>query len=539
MLAEYRGKVVVLVFYVGTSTSLIFTSSRSLTETQQRFKGRPLAILALHDASLRSLETFRTAVEPLIKNDYPPSFPSVSSSTGHRSIKVLYGSSPDAGETGSGRTADIYENYDGFRTFVIDKNGSLVLAAGPGWYGLKTFSVAKDGQVQNNHRDLAQSSDVKVVIDAELASLMPALEDQLGLPRSPVPDQKPAGPPPRSTERLTRFKGRVVDPDGKPIVGAKVTNEIDDFWQNPVQTGPNGEFLLNDDKPEGRVDIKIEAPGFATRVFKMRIGDDGEREPSDYSSIDTAGAIRRPLAMGRGVEVTGRVSHAGKPVGGVTIGLKYVDDDWNPYPFDDLEAQTDDTGIFRFPRVLSEQGFWAYAKLGSLPDGGAIAPIRIQTNKDGSTLDVGELHVEKGRTLAGRLVCLDGKPVPDDLELDASNPYVNGELAQKPGPNGRFQFKGLPGGPVALSVFFRRNGAPSPYRLSAKNLCLNPYARYRLEGQLDHDITDLTILFEPGVQPEVPLADPDEIDPAVEADFNDSKAGPITGVPPQPSAGQP
>ena len=296
------------------------------------------------------------------------------------------------------------------------------------------------------------------MINAELASLVPALEDQLGMPHSPVPDLKPDKPPPASTKRLTAFRGKVVDPDGKPIVGAKVTNELDLLWRNPVQSGPNGEFLLHESRPDGAVNIKIEAPGFATRIFRMHVGDERESTDGDYSSIDPAGVIRRPLSMGRGVEVAGRVSSAGKPVGGVTIGLKYVDVMSNPYPPKQIETQSDDTGHFRFVRVLPEQGFWVYAKLGSLPDGGAIVPIRIQTTADGSTLDVGELHVEKGRTLAGRLVCSDGKPVPDDLVLDAGNPYVAVDLEQKPGPGGRFQFKGLPSGPVELSVFYRNNG---------------------------------------------------------------------------------
>ena len=175
-LAEYRGKVIALVFWSSTYEPDFHFLAR-LAELGKRFKGQPLVILALHDASLRSLETFRNAVEPLRKT-LPAELPIRFLLDRAPINKSAVRRSPDAGEIGSGRTADIYESYDGFSTFVIDKNGSLVFAAGPGWYGLKTFSVAKDGQVQNNHRDLAQSSDVKVVIDAELASLMPALENR-------------------------------------------------------------------------------------------------------------------------------------------------------------------------------------------------------------------------------------------------------------------------------------------------------------------------------------------------------------------------
>jgi hypothetical protein len=66
--------------------------------------------------------------------------------------------------------------------------------------------------------------------------------------------------------------------------------------------------------------------------------------------------------------------------------------------------------------------------------------------------------------------------------------------------------------------------------LSPKNKCLNPMHPDELVGQLDHDITDLTILIEP-YDPSRPR-DRLRVDPAMLADFNDAKAGPITGVPP-------
>ena len=53
---------------------------------------------------------------------------------------------------------------------------------------------------------------------------------------------------------------------------------------------------------------------------------------------------------------------------------------------------------------------------------------------------------------------------------------------------------------------------------------------YTPTGQLDRDLTDLTILVEPGKEPG--FRSIDEIDPAVLADFNDAESGPITGVAP-------
>ena len=80
------------------------------------------------------------------------------------------------------------------------------------------------------------------------------------------------------------------------------------------------------------------------------------------------------------------------------------------------------------------------------------------------------------------------------------------------------------------------NIAP-PYQVSAKNKCRNPHLLDVLEGQLDRDITDLTILLEPGQDAgvgRIHVDRVDRVDPAVLADFNDAKAGPITGVPPRP-----
>jgi hypothetical protein len=84
-----------------------------------------------------------------------------------------------------------------------------------------------------------------------------------------------------------------------------------------------------------------------------------------------------------------------------------------------------------------------------------------------------------------------------------------------------------------LFVTFQNYPASGPYRLSEKNRSLNPEFPIAIEGRLDHDVTDLTVLLEPGAQTKLDLAGLDDIDPAVIADFNDAKAGPITGVAPR------
>ena len=113
--------------------------------------------------------------------------------------------------------------------------------------------------------------------------------------------------------------------------------------------------------------------------------------------------------------------------------------------------------------------------------------------------------------------------------LVVSSPNAGGSLRLELNDTGRFTFKGLPDGLVSVRAFFHGKLQPLDYRLSPANRCLDPQIPTRLLGQLDRDIADLTILFEAGEQSQqdIPI-----VDAAVVADFNDAKAGPITGVPP-------
>ncbi len=89
-------------------------------------------------------------------------------------------------------------------------------------------------------------------------------------------------------------------------------------------------------------------------------------------------------------------------------------------------------------------------------------------------------------------------------------------------------------GPISLLVVFPGNGVRYPYRLSEKNRCLNPDGSCRLEGRLDRDITNLTILLEPGMPPERHHIRRHQLDQTALADFEDAKSGPFTGVAPRP-----
>ncbi len=531
-LADYRGKYVVLAFCSAANEGFL-EGMLGLIEVQKRFKHRPLTILALHDASLNSLAKYRQALDPL-RNKFAGEIPirflldrsPIGAGTGPYALK--------SGESGSGRTADSYEIVVE-STFVIDEGGRMVFAAvRQAYVRVTNFTVGKDGELVRNDDDDTIGIGGEFRAERHNQGLVWALEDQFGLPRSALagiprrnwePPDVPKGP--------LVVKGKLVDPNGKPVADAKLS--VESYRNNSernVNSGPSGEFSIKLDEVRALDRLTVEAPDFATRVFSFHFGKKIKIEDSGdvILHIEPTGVIPEPLCMGPGVEVKGRVVRDGMPVAGVTIGLNYLNYTLD-HPWEALETKTDARGTFRFPHVLPETNFWAYAKVGSVENQGAVIPLPVHTTKEGSAVDLGELHVQKGRTLAGRVVFTDGKSPPHGMYLVASCPKAEGSLKFELDDTGRFAFAGLPEGPVEVSAYIARKLQPLGYRLSPTNKCLDPQIRVRMVGQLDHDIDDLTILFEPSEIPEQHARV--DVDPAVMADFNDAQAGPITGVPPK------
>ena len=529
-LADYRGKVTVLAFW-SSKHEPDFQSASLLRTIQERLKGQPVAILALHDASLSSPASLEKALEP-IRAQF----------AGKTSIRFLLDRaptgkprdrySPRAGEDRSGRTADIYESWDNLEIVVIDKNGKLTFAVAHEWVGTTTLAIGENGELVGNFAETEIGDDDQRDRTNEMALLERVVEDGLGLPRSQPSDLKPAvAEPPKDPSVL---KGKVVDLDGRPIAGAKVSGlPTRGTSDDAVTTDLAGDFTCNVQQNTSGYQLTVEAAGFASRsfFFMSRASYPFRGGRKQRNLIDSSGLIPDPLKLGPGVVVLGRVVRNGKPAAGVPMELQYVVGADNPTILGNPETITDASGLFRFPHTLATTDFWVHSKLRGLADGATVVPQRIHTTGDGTTLDLGELHVEKGRTLAGRVVCSSGTAIPAGTALFVAwSPAENEVLDREVDKTGRSEFNGLPAGPVRVTVMFGGERSATGYHVSVKNACRNPGLHSALEGQLDRDVNDLTILLEPGAEPENDF----DLDPALEADFNDAKAGPITGVPPRP-----
>jgi RNA polymerase sigma factor (sigma-70 family) len=553
-LADYRGKVVLLTFW-GTQDFEWSARLDRLAVLHRRLKDERLAILALHDASVASLDALKTAVAHVLDR-YPvrPDSP----------FRLLLDRAPtgkgtgpfglQAGESGSGRTSDRYEVV-GPTSLVIDEEGRLAVAHKEDVLGSEVLANGKEGELVWEAWDDSEERPDPVQAGNALdpSSLLNALEDKLGLPRTPRPGASPRLPhvrarPPREPEDpippppldVPLFvMGNVVGLEGNPVAGAKISSRFP-MAEEHVKTDLTGAFSFMVDSLVSEVPIKIEAPGLATRTFWAYYpaeDEDQRRQPVTEWIIDPTGRISKPLLMGPGVVVTGQVVRGEKPMVGATIVVSSCasslvnSKDIYPQSQEDIEAKTDEKGFFRIEHVAAGQDleYAISAKPGSLEDHLTVIPRRFQAPRDGPTIDLGELEARPGHTLAGRLIFSDGKSAPPGAEVWVIPEYLKW-LSSRLDEGGRFEVKGIPDGSVRVYIFCKdqsrvgfSDSIPG-YRLSPRNKCLDPTSPKALHGMVEREITDLTILLEPGEKPE-------HLSGTV-AKFNEAKAGPITGVPP-------
>ena len=286
----------------------------------------------------------------------------------------------------------------------------------------------------------------------------------------------------------------MIGPDGKPVAGATVSPSPK-IPEKEVKTDPMGTFSFKIDDLRAGLNLKVDALGLATRTFWIyRVAEGKSRVPFRETnwSIEPSGLIGRPLRMGPGAVVTGRLVRGGKPVSGVAMLLRSHDG------LPEIEARTDDQGYFRMAQVATGQDpvQAICSKPGSLEDHQIVIPRTFKAGLDGATVDLGDFEVQPGRTLAGRVIVADGKSLRRDAKVlvwPDNSDWLSSGLDEA----GRFEVKGIPEGHV--TVYFM---GITGYRLSIRKKCLDPTLPDRLEGRIDRDITDLMILIEPGLTPE-------------------------------------
>ncbi|MGO9464029.1 MAG: carboxypeptidase-like regulatory domain-containing protein [Isosphaeraceae bacterium] len=294
------------------------------------------------------------------------------------------------------------------------------------------------------------------------------------------------------------IRGRVVDAEGKPVVGAEISVyqfKTAAHWGfkpgifDPVAvSNQEGNFLLTSSSPIEYADVQIKARGFAGKI-----------------AADLAPSKPEPtIALNRGAFLAGRVVHKGKPLPGVGVGYVTVNRSLGggrlenrTHYIDREEIATDDEGRFLFSNVNADDDLYVYGLMKTLKTRGAVPIHKVKTGSDGTTTDVGDLVVQDGHKLAGRIVLDDGKVVPPHTRVLFSREHAWDSQIIELDKDGRFEATGLPTEEMTLGSVIRG------YRLSPKNACASPLNPGLLQGLVDRDLTGLTILYEKGNPPSI------------------------------------
>ena len=156
----------------------------------------------------------------------------------------------------------------------------------------------------------------------------------------------------------------------------------------------------------------------------------------------------------------------------------------------------------------------------SLGEKGAIPARQFHSPKEG-TIDLGDVPLEKGYRVAGRIVLADGKPVGPRTRLIVGRPDAWDTLTIETDAEGRFAIAGVPAEIISISV------ALKDYEPSPKNKSYDPDGQNSIEGRVTGDVDNLIILCEGRQEKEDDLGAEAQ---AVRARFRRLRNEPIEGV---------
>lgn len=250
-------------------------------------------------------------------------------------------------------------------------------------------------------------------------------------------------------------RGTVVDPDGKPVLGAIVEpmSSVAKAAESPSITDGAGEFALRVRNARAVINVRVRGRNFA---------------PTRAVSLTTDKAQR--ITVGPGVTVTGRVTHDGKPIPGARVG--YAHEVANQAELlDDGQIGTDVDGRFVLTALAPNARYRIFPKMVSLRP--LVSPtLLLSTSDPGATQDAGLFEVVKGVRVAGTIKGVAGK-VPDGTVIKLSR--RQDEQTVPVGADGSFVFEGVPPERVRLLVrVLGYRGKVVPFKAT-------------------HDIDDLTI----------------------------------------------
>jgi hypothetical protein len=277
--------------------------------------------------------------------------------------------------------------------------------------------------------------------------------------------------------------GRLVGPDGQPVVGASVKPDgvgtgTGTSWgsnmgfPNEVVTGLNGEFIMSREQHFTRMSVDIKASGLAPAKVWLPVSNGVQ-----------------VVRLGVGAVLSGRVLKGSDPMADVEVGVSGRDRNSEVY-VGHYEVKTDAEGRFRFEHLPPEKEWFFYGMMRSLRRDGSLPPRQVKTAGDGESTDLGDLQIERALTLAGKVKSKDGQPLPPNLQLRVSYDSAWDTQSIRVDREGYFEVDGLHRGQVQIYPSVR------DWQPSGDNRSLDDWNPWSLTGLLDQDKRDLLLVME-------------------------------------------
>jgi protocatechuate 3,4-dioxygenase beta subunit len=190
----------------------------------------------------------------------------------------------------------------------------------------------------------------------------------------------------------THITGSVKTSRGEPVAGVSIR-------ATRVQRGASGSATTND---RGEFDLGDIPPG----DYELTAVRDGDREEHPRTRGAHSGDRGVELVLPDRATIAGRVVLDGKPVD--YFGVAFTDDPGGSYPTPDVVRAPDG----RFSETHLQPGTWSVQIVGPAFVRKTIGDVRVT---EGQVTDLGDITVERGRSLSGRVRDERGLPVAGAL----------------------------------------------------------------------------------------------------------------------------
>jgi hypothetical protein len=272
----------------------------------------------------------------------------------------------------------------------------------------------------------------------------------------------------RSAEDADRLiTGVVLDPKGKPVVGAAVEpsgyhaergvgyGNIPGLDKLSI-TNAKGEFALRMPSATAKLDVRVTARALAPRIDRLLVP--GER---------------RTIRMTEGAAITGHLTRDGQPLAGARVAIMQRNRASSGY-LGRVEIGTNEAGFFMMTNLGPNETYVVFT-----PEVSVVDPKLVTVGADGTSADAGTLTVGSGRRVAGRLVLPEGSSLPPGTQVTLVGDLTATSRSITAGEDATFAFEAVPAEPSRVMV--KSAGRPSMVVVPA-------------EG----NVTDLQVVFTGG-----------------------------------------